>query len=288
VPVNYESMYNQSMGLYGGILGGYASALQQQQAAQQNVMAGYNNLQSTVLGGLAGQGQARSADLAANYTMRQGREMQNLISRGLGNSTIQSSVTRGLAFDEQRAQNSLAEDVARQNAEYQSRLGLASLGYQAQAAQQNMALLGQQLNYQSGWQSNLLGSSLQGMGREDAYRNQMINRLGGGGISGGSSGAGGYGTGRSQGRGYAQVPMANKPELGASYPGWTPAGAGYMNFGGEASPNSFWGDPYSGGPYVGGGLSEGPGYLLGAVAGGGVDAGYSGSAEEDPFWYGGD
>jgi hypothetical protein len=241
VPVNYESMYNQSMGLYGGILGGYASALQQQQAAQQNVMAGYNNLQSTVLGGLAGQGQARSADLAANYTMRQGREMQNLISRGLGNSTIQSSVTRGLAFDEQRAQNSLAEDVARQNAEYQSRLGLASLGYQAQAAQQNMALLGQQLNYQSGWQSNLLGSSLQGMGREDAYRNQMINRLGGGGISGG-----------------------------------------------EASPNSFWGDPYSGGPYVGGGLSEGPGYLLGAVAGGGVDAGYSGSAEEDPFWYGGD
>jgi uncharacterized membrane protein YgcG len=200
--IDYEALLGQSQGMYNTILGGYNTALAQQQANQQNIMAGYNSLQSTVLGDIAGAGRARSQEIADQYTARAGQEMQSLISRGLGNTTVQSSVGRGLTYDQTKSQNQLAEQVAMQRAQYQSQLGLAGLGYQNTANQQNMALLGQQLDYSGGWQQNLLGAAMSGLGRKEQFDNQqrlaMLGSQGGGGIvrsSGGGGGGGSYGGG---------------------------------------------------------------------------------------------
>lgn len=195
--INYEGLLNQAQGMYGNILSGYNSALASQQAQQQQIMGGYNQLQSNVLGGLAGQGQARSQEIADQYTARQGQATQNLVSRGLGNSTVQSAVSRGLAFDESKSQNQLTEAIAAQNAQYQSQLGLAGLGYQNTANMQNTALLGQQLGYSANWQQSLLGAAMPGLNMQEQSRLQRMNalfgQLGGGGISGGSYGGGGQG-----------------------------------------------------------------------------------------------
>ncbi len=169
-PIDYQGMIRQAQDSYKGIMAGYRNALSGQQRAQQGINQGYNRLQANVLGGLAGQGQARSQEIADYYTAQSGAAMQGLTNRGLGNTTIANSVGRGLAYDQTKAQNALRESVAGQQAQYQTQLGLAGLGYRGQANQQNTALLGQNLGYQGDWQGRLLGAGLQGAGQQ--YGNQ--------------------------------------------------------------------------------------------------------------------
>lgn len=263
--INYEALLGQAQGMYGGIMSGYQSALSQQQAAQSQVMSGYNQLQNTVLGGLAGQGRARSQEIADTYQARAGSAMQQLINSGLGNSTVQSSVGRGLQYDETKSQNQLTEQIAGMNAQYQSQLGLAGLGYQNTAAQQNAALLGQQLGYQANWQQSLLGAAMPGLNMQEQQRlqqmNAMFGTLGGGGIVRGGGGGG-------------QRAISQRPYDGQSMQGLITARDmapedPWLDFGGYGGGYEMGSSPY----VLPAAQSASAASLVGSVLGGGLGGG---------------
>lgn len=175
--INYQQMLSQAQNQYSGILAGYDRALASQQQANRGVTRGYNRLTRQTLRGLEGSGEARSQEIADYYTQRLGGAQQDLISRGLGNSTITGSVARGFALDEAKAQTGLANQLAGQAAQYRTQIGLAGLGQRGEAAARNTALMQSRLGYQGDWQRALLGAGLQGAGMD----RQDYGRFGGGG-----------------------------------------------------------------------------------------------------------
>ncbi len=172
------------------ILKGYQNALRGQQRQQRQTMQGYNALQANVLGGLAGAGTARSQELADTYTMESGKAQQDLISRGLGNTTLTSSVGARYAGDHAKQQTLLANELADTNARYQSQLGLAGLDFRGQAIRSNAQLQGQSLGYQGDYQKALGDWATRGLEMQSRGRNQY-----GGGGGGGRGVGGGYSIG---------------------------------------------------------------------------------------------
>lgn len=179
---SYAGMLKAAQGQYQKILGGYQKALRGQAASQRAINAGYNQLQANVLGGLAASGTARSQEIADYYTEQSGRAQQQLVDRGLGNTTVASSLGARYNLDQAKAQTDLADKLANTRAGYQSQLGLAGLGYRDQANRQRAAIQGQQLGYMGDWQRTLAGLGMQGM--------NMSSR-GGGSYSGGGRYGGG-------------------------------------------------------------------------------------------------
>jgi hypothetical protein len=153
---NYASAYNDALRAnqqnYQNILQGYQQVLQQQQASQQPIMQGYQQLQSQVLGDIQGIGASQQQAIADVYAQQQGQASQGLISRGLGNTTVQNAVSRGLTLDQQKANVALSNQLAQLTAGYRSQLGGAALNYQNQANMQNTALASQQLGMMAGLQ----------------------------------------------------------------------------------------------------------------------------------------
>ena len=188
---NYGKMLADAQKQYSGILQGYQNTLRGQRQQQQQTMQGYNQLQSSVLGGLAGAGTARSQEIADQYTRQAGQAQQDLVNRGLGNTTVTSSVGRGYALDQSKAQNDLADQLRNQVAGYQSQLGLAGLGFRDQAGRQNTALQGARLGYQGDYQRQLGGWAMQGLGMENQLRSQQMQNYSRGGGGGGGRGVGG-------------------------------------------------------------------------------------------------
>lgn len=148
---NYQNAYNSSLAQnqsnYNNILAGYQQTAQNQTAGQQATQAGYGQLSHDVLGGIAGIGSDQRALLARQYQQQRGNAMQGLINSGLGNSTVTSSVNRGIGLDEALAGNNLANSIAQTKAGFQSNLGLAGLGYQGQSVRDSTALSQNQLNW---------------------------------------------------------------------------------------------------------------------------------------------
>jgi hypothetical protein len=183
---NYQSYLNNANKIYGETLQGYQTALSGLQGKQSAISDGYNQLQANVLAGLSGASNAESQEIADRYTALSGRSTQDMISRGLGNTTVQNAVQRGITLDESKAQTDLQNKFAHTAAGYQSQLGLAGLGYRGQALQQQMALQGAQLGYMGGYsqQQNQLGLGFAGLANQA--------RGGGGGGGGGSTRSGGW------------------------------------------------------------------------------------------------
>lgn len=150
---SYQSAYNTALGQnqanYSNILSGYQQTLAGQQTAQGAIGQGYNQLYNQVLGGIQGIGQSQAQAISDAYAQQSGQSQQDLINRGLGNSTILSSVQRGTQLDQQKANIALSNQVAQLNAGYQSSLGMAGLNYANQAAMQNSAQQNQQLQFQN-------------------------------------------------------------------------------------------------------------------------------------------
>jgi hypothetical protein len=96
-----EARYNQT-------LAGYDTVSGKQAGDAAGIVGGYQNRQSGAQSMLAGLGQAERADIRGIYQQRMAQADQGLTNRGLGNSTVRSSVQRGMASGE-------AADVARQN-----------------------------------------------------------------------------------------------------------------------------------------------------------------------------
>jgi hypothetical protein len=83
----------------------------------------YDQLLGTIRGGrestmglLEGLGESELGRIDQRREQERGRAEQDLISRGLGNTTIRESVLRGVEDDAGRLRNELTEDVSRQKA----------------------------------------------------------------------------------------------------------------------------------------------------------------------------
>jgi len=147
----YQSSYNaalaQNQALYGNILQGYNQALANQQQAQRGIVGGYGALKGEVLGQIQGIGASQAQQIQDVYAQQRGAQQQQLTSAGLGNTTVQGSMMRGLTLDEQKAQIALANQMAQLQAGYSAQLGSAGLAYQGQAAAANTGEMNQALGW---------------------------------------------------------------------------------------------------------------------------------------------
>ena len=242
----YQTALNQQNSNYQNILGQYA----QNQAAVQgqvgNVAQGYGQLSRQVLSSIQNIGASQSQAIQDVYAQQQGALNQQLVSRGLGNTTVVGSMQRGLTLDSQKAQIALANQIAQLYAGYQSQLGGAGLQAQLQGAG---------LQAQSG---NVLTGALAG------YRFPFPNYP----PNVGTSTQQGYSSGGSRGGGLGGA--FSSPGLGYTDPGYGNVqfswGAGgppadlppEIVYGGDVG-GGYSNDPFSSsGSYLAGGISEAP------------------------------
>lgn len=154
---SYASAYNAALGLnsqnYNNILAGYQQTAGNLNNATNQVAAGYGKLQTDVLNNLSLAGSTERQNINDRYAQEQGSALQSLVNRGLGNTTVQSAVQRGLIYDREKSNVNLAEQIANLKAGYQSNLGLAGLQYQGNAALQNTAQANQQLQWMNSVQA---------------------------------------------------------------------------------------------------------------------------------------
>lgn len=143
----YQNALQANQTNYNNILAGYQQTYGNQVTAQDAIKSGYTGLYNTVLGGIQGVEASQKQAIQDYYKQAQGASTQGLIDRGLANTTVQDSLSRGLNLDENKANVALANQFAQLQAGYQSNLGLAGLNYQNQASQQNTALNAQQLQW---------------------------------------------------------------------------------------------------------------------------------------------
>jgi hypothetical protein len=122
--------------LYGQIAAGYQSVLNSFNAATPGIIAGYNTLGANVQKTIQGVDTSSLQAAADVYAQQQGATQQQMINAGLGNSTVLQSLTRGNTLDYSKATTAIQNQYAQLLAGYQSQIGLASLGYQANAQAQ--------------------------------------------------------------------------------------------------------------------------------------------------------
>ncbi len=230
---------------YSNIIAGYGQTMAQQTSAQDAIAGGYTNLYNDVLGQLGNQGDAQRSMINRDYAANVGRSSQQLIDRGLGNSTVQSSVNRGFEFDRALAGNALNEQVGRQYADYASRLGQAGLDYRDRANMQNTGQSNRQLDWMNsvnspypdaGMYSQL---AMQYGQADEARRNREAFAAGGGPAWGGGAGgtrSGTYGNhfqkGFSGGEGGGYVQLGG----GGGGGGYVSPPMGYNDYGGQQPP----------------------------------------------------
>jgi hypothetical protein len=101
----------------GGITGaGLMDIVKQLQAAQDKANKANESRYQDILGLYGNLGQAGLARIGQQETQAQAKGTQDLISRGLGNTTITSAISRGIASDAELARQQLQESVAMQKA----------------------------------------------------------------------------------------------------------------------------------------------------------------------------
>lgn len=118
-PSSLSSNYKQA---YQGALG-FNSQL------GNEINQGFGQLGSNIQGTIAGITSSQQQAINDQYAQQSGQATQGLINSGLGNSTVMSSVQRGIGLDQAKASNNLANQMAGLSAGYQSQTGLAQLGY---------------------------------------------------------------------------------------------------------------------------------------------------------------
>lgn len=110
---------------------GWAQNLAQYQAGMQGVTSGWQNLTGQAMGLLRGTNRANLQDIANKYTALSGQMSNQMIDRGLGNSTVQQAMQIGL-------RQSQAREATRSRGEFGQLLAntLGSLGGAGLAAQE--------------------------------------------------------------------------------------------------------------------------------------------------------
>lgn len=233
----YQGAYNSALGMnesnYNNILAGYQQAIGAQTTAQQAIQSGYTGLYNTVLGNAANiySGQAQQLQNQAQQNLAS--SSQQLIDRGLGNTTIQTSVNQGVNNQLAQQQQLLAGQEAGTMAQYGSQLGLAGLAAQQHGLDQTTGLALSQLNFMNSADFQYPSGQMYAQLAQVAAQNAaMRNNPPYGGMGG--MGLGGPG-----------------PQLGY-VPGPTPGGigSGTGDFGGGSFGSSMMGGYGAGGTYA--------------------------------------
>lgn len=135
-PTSYLSPYTISGGMnfgsaagLGDYQGAYQNALNLNQQLYNNILGGYQGLTNSVLGNIQGVAAGQEQNINDIYAQQQGAATQNLISKGLGNTTVASSVARGIGLDKTKALNNLQSQIASLYANTQSQLGQGMLNW---------------------------------------------------------------------------------------------------------------------------------------------------------------
>lgn len=246
-----------------GVQTGYDTLRSNVDQQYGDIAKGYQNLYGDVLGRISGSNQTNLTDINAAYNASAGGASQDLINRGLGNSTTQSSVQRGIELDRQRALTASQNQFAQLGAGYANSIGQAGLGAQ-QAGTHLGASLGQaQLGAQErvsapypnaqmySQLAQMYGSNLQR--QQDQQRADQLQRPGAGFAWGGGTGVG-------SGSGNNTPFKGPPPGFGSGLTGGGGGYGGFGSFGGDGggrsagvfNPNAF-GDtgPWNGGSGTG-------------------------------------
>src|SRR5512139_2639691 len=143
----YSAARDVNQQLYKNIQAGYSQMLNQSQAAMGQVDTRYRNLQRNVLRRLSGSNQANMQDIADKYSAMSGQMSQSMIDRGLGNTTVQFAMQRGIAQDRTKETTRSQNEFAQLIAANQSRLGLERLGAMERGYGNLTGIQGQTLNW---------------------------------------------------------------------------------------------------------------------------------------------
>lgn len=149
----YQQRADTSGQAAGNIAGQYGQLASAQQGALGNVQQGYGQRATDIMGQFDTLGNQQRSDLAARYGQQRSSADQDLVSRGLGNTTIRSSVMAGLGSQENQDLARLNESLTGQRLGYQSQLTGDTLGAQERAAG---------VNYQAGLQGAQFGERAAG------------------------------------------------------------------------------------------------------------------------------
>lgn len=243
---SYKSAYtaaaNINRQLYDAQMSGHAKRIQEYQTANQGLIGGYRGLQKAVMRQLAGTNRANLTDIADRYTALSGQMSQQLIDRGLGNTTVQQSVQRGVEADFSKESTRSNNLFAQLQAQTRSNLGQARLA----AMERGMGFL-----------SGLQGDQLAMMERvsapyPDAGLYAQLAQMGGGGGGMGMSG----------------LPGLPGPSRGnAPTGGYGPRGSAFFDVGGGFDAGPMSGVNLNSGIFSGGGgnfssIAADPGYSV--------------------------
>jgi hypothetical protein len=222
----YQGTSTQNVNPY--ITPEYLALLGQQQSEYGQIAAksgaGYQGLLDQAQKQVQNYGQVQQTQLKNFYAQQQAQQQQNLINRGLGNSTIANSVQSGLAGQENIGEQNLAQNISQYGTNVLGQfglpqqqaylgLGMGAVGAETGVGQQYLGLLGGQgttlqtnagvtsgygqgtsSGYGLGAQAGLNAGSL---GNQDPYANALAKLLGGqgggqNGFLGGGQQSGGY------------------------------------------------------------------------------------------------
>jgi hypothetical protein len=176
-----SGLYGNMTGQYAqganNVMGQYNQAYNDWASNSANVGRGYDNLNSDLQSRNNLLGQTEATNIDERFARQQASADQDLINRGLGNTTVRSSVNRGIGYDQSRAQTALAQDVnaIRNQTDMSTRLPELSFGERA-----NQFGAGLQTGNAAA-QTGLIGNiaNLQGQGLQFGERaNQAQNQMG--------------------------------------------------------------------------------------------------------------
>ena len=258
----YQGAYNNALAMnqsnYQNVIGGYQRLLSQQTTAQQAIQSGYRNLYNDVVTRVEGIGRARAEQINRSSAAQLAASSQQLIDRGLGNTTIQSSVNRGVEADRNLAQLQLSDQVAERTAGYMSNLGLAGLSAQERGLNDTNRIGLSQLGFMDSVQARYPDAGMYAQLAQGLGAANQGNR-GGGAYGGGSF----YGSGAGRGQQLGYVPSQYYSGSG-SVPYPVGAYSGGMNSGVNLMAPQTASTAYGGGTFDWGGAA---GSIAGGVSG---------------------
>lgn len=233
----------------------YQAALEMNRKNNENVQRGYGQLRSDadqiynniytnldkrygdVLGRIAGTNTSNIRDIEANARAQSAAANQNLVSRGLGNSTIVNSMNRGINSDRQREITRSNEAFAQLGAGYADRIWGDRTNAQQNKAQMMAGLGTQQLGamerIQAGYpDAAMFGSLAQMYGAQaEADKNRKLQEAAMQRAGQGVQSAGGYS--------YSPSPWGSRNPAGSYSGGW----------GGDSWTGNYQGSNYGGGGF---------------------------------------
>ena len=130
----YGAALNMNKALFDASQGGYQNLRNQLDQQYQGIQNGYNQLYGNVQGMIQGTNSSNIQDINTKYAAQAGQSAQDMVSRGLGNSTVAMNMQRAIDLDRARAITASQNQFAQLGANYAAQIGGAGLAAQQQGA----------------------------------------------------------------------------------------------------------------------------------------------------------